>query len=394
MYENIRGALTGSLKAGYFFGFTTCGWNTYGQTVDGIASFFYIDSGNASGGLLTGGVSGSYSTDLHDWNASGSLDWVELSLPDSLTVPGSVEGITDYARDIYFVSGSGSGNFYDAGSNIGDFNIYKSDGIFDSIQEGQHWGFWQNYIGSTYSTIAGKTLVDCDDWFLEWEQKGWECSTHILNLRLYMSAKGTIPHYRNVEGDVAGGWVDIEHAVTGIAVGELHGGYDPYSDDIFAGSGGVWISTSILMDKLTTAPDDLAKLNIPNVAIGTATLKGSSPTGADRIVDVTMAGVTFLAHASGGTPKIWATESVTGSYTGTPSAGMTASLTQSVGTNASGLTADFNVRTWGSSKWDATVTNGAGTVGGKNITFKGGAAGSIDNPAAGQIKGTAAGWAK
>ena len=63
--------------------------------------------------------------------------------------------------------------------------------------------------------------------------------------------------------------------------------------------------------------------------------------------------------------------------------------------HASGLTADFKLRKWdtSSNKWAAKVPNGAGTVGGESISFKGGAGGNIDNPAAGQLSGTAAGWA-
>ena len=396
MYEGIRGALTGDLKSGYFFGFTACGWDPFAQTVDGTAAFFYI-AGDKSGGIFKGAISGNYYPGDYTWNASGSLDWVELNEVD-LTVPDSVTEIYDYPRDIFIVENSGSGNFYDAGSDIvGAFQIYKSDGIFDSIQEEQHWGFWQNHIGANYTTLAGKTLVDdCKDWFLEWEQEGWEIGPGgIDNLRLYMSAKGTIPHYRNIEGDVAGGWVDIEYAVTGIAVGELHGGYDPCDLEIFAGSGGVWISTSILMDKLTTDPgrNDLAKLNIPNVTIGKATLEGSYVDGGNDI-DVTMTDVTFLANASGGIPRIWATNNVSGTYTGTPVAGWTVPLgfTGSSDSKATAATANFNLQTWVSGKWDATVTNGVGTVNSKSISFKGGAAGSIDSGT--EFSGTAAGWAK
>ena len=399
MYEDIKGQLTGNLKAGYFLGFTACGWNTYGQTVDGIASFFYIDSGNATGGLLMGDVSGSYSIDPNNWNASGSLDWVKLG--DNLSVPNSVQDIHDYARDIFFVSGSGDGDFYDAsGDDVGDLIIYKSDGIFDSVQEGQHWGYWRSHIGGYYSTIEGKTPDDFYNWFSEWELKGIECDTSILNLRLYMSVHGDSSHYSygEFEGDMAGGWVDIEHAVTGIIIGEFHGGYDPsgHSTDIFAASGGVWLDTSILMAKLgtETGRDDLAKLNIPNVEIGKATLSGSRMVGADQI-NVTMTDVTFLARTTGGTPRIWATDSVSGTYAGTPSTSWTVNLNQTSGTDATGVNAEFSLKTWdtSSNKWGATINNGSGTVGGAAITFKGGAGGNIDNPATGQIKGTAAGWA-
>ena len=149
------------------------------------------------------------------------------------------------------------------------------------------------------------------------------------------------------------------------------------------------------MDKLSTDPglNDLAKLNIPNVTIGKATLSGSYVDGGNEI-NVTMADVTFLANASGATPRIWATDSVSGTYTGTPSTSWTVGLTQDSGTNAAGVNADFSLRTWDTSAntWDATINNGAGMVGGDPIIFKGGAAGNIDSPATGELSGTAAGW--
>ncbi|MEA2014237.1 MAG: FecR domain-containing protein, partial [Thermodesulfobacteriota bacterium] len=294
MYENIRGALGGSLKSGYFYGFTNCEW-MYGVTeVRGIGVFFYIDSGNDSGGMIVGELSGSYSAaSPYDWSASGSLDWVQLGDPGTVTDPGSVEAITDYARDIELVSGS----------DTGDFDISRSRGIFDSIQETQYWGFWENGIGATYSTMVG-------NWSLEWEQQGTECDPPgAMNLRLYMSAKGTAGD-KNIEGDIAGGWVDIEHAVTGIAVGDLHGGYNPSSGDIFAGSGGPWLETSDLLTMVAERPNDLVKMNIPCIEIGKATLSGSG----GNITALTLTDVTFLAHSAGGTPRIWATDTVAGTY--------------------------------------------------------------------------------
>lgn len=215
-----------------------------------------------------------------------------------------------------------------------------------------------------------------------------------------MSAHGGALYYSygEFESDVAGGWVDIEHAVTGIAVGELHGGYDPsfYSNDIFAASGGVWLETAQLLTMAgnPTGRANLAKLGIPGIEIGKATLSGSVVDGGNEI-NVTMTDVTFLANASGATPRIWATDSVSGTYTGTPSTSWTVDLNQTAGTDATGVTADFNLRTWDTSAntWDATINNGSGTVGGTAITFKGGAAGDIDSPVAGEISGTAAGWA-
>jgi hypothetical protein len=396
MYEDIRGELAGSLKQGYFYGFTGCAWNTYEQRVDGVASFFYIAT-DTTGGLIIGDVSGYYYPEPSTWNASGSLYAVELG--SGIPVPGSVDGITDYPRDTFFVSGHG--DFFDsANADVGDLNIAQSFGIFDSIAETQHWGYWRTEVKGAYTGNPGTF----DHWFCQFEQKGLvnPLDPGTENLRLYLSTVGAAsPYiYGEFEGNTTGGWVDIEHAVTGIAVGEFHGGYDPsgISSDFFAATGGVWIETGILMTKLGTPAgrDDLAKLKIPNIQIGKATIAGNFNDGGGNQIDVTMTDVTFLASTAGGTPRIWATDSVTGTYTGTPSTAWTVALTQTAGTDAAGVAAEFKLRTWdaGSNTWAATINNGTGTVGGQSISFKGGAGGNIDSPGAGQISGTAAGWAK
>lgn len=406
IHEDIKGELTGNLKRGYFLGFTGCGWNKYEQRVDGTAAFFYVAT-DATGGLLLGDVSGYYYTDSNTWSASSSLDFVELG--SGLSVPNGVKGINDYARDTFLVSGSG--DFYDLNSNdIGNLNMTKSSGIFDSVEEAQYWGYWRTKVEGSYSTIAGKSKDDFDHWSCEWEQRGLVVimtgtGQEILgeeNLRLYMSSVGGSSHYTHgeFESDAAGGWVDIEHAVTGVAVGELHGEYDPsgVSTEIFAASGGVWLETGQLLAMANSVDGraNLSKLGIPGIEIGKATLTGSYNDGGNGI-NVTMTDVTFLAHQSGGEPRIWATDSVTGTYAGTPSTAWTVALNQAGGTNASNLTADFKLRTWdtNSNKWAATV-NGSGQVGSplKDITFKGGAGGNIDTPAAGHLSGTAAGWSK
>ena len=393
IYEDIKGELGGNIKSGYYLGFTGAGWDKYGSHVGGIASFFYVAT-DTTGGLLMGDISGNYYSDTHKWNASGSLEWVQLGT--GLTVPGSLAEVDDYARDTFFVAGHG--DFYDSsGNDVGDMNISRLSGIFDSIEEDQHWGYWRNKLEGSHTGNDDQYA----GWFCQWEQYGLEEPSNVENLRLYMSAVGGDSYYSygEFDGEVTGGWVDIEHAVTGIAAGGLHGGYDPSGTvtDFFAASGGVWIDTETLLTKLGTSAGraELEKLKIPNLQIGKATLAGNFNDGGGNGIDVTMNDVTFLSYRSGDPPRIWASSNVAGTYQGTPSAGMTAHLTQTAGTDAAGVNADFSVRIWDttSNKWSATVTDGTGTVGGHDISFAGGACGTI-TPAGTLIGGTAAGWAK
>ena len=111
---------------------------------------------------------------------------------------------------------------------------------------------------------------------------------------------------------------------------------------------------------------------------------------------------TFFAPSTGGTPKIWASGNVNGTYTGTPtgsSFGLTGYQPGTVTTN--GINAQFNVQQWTGSKWGATVTNGtvpANTTGftytnstTTGLNFQGAAAGTIGT---GTFSGTAAGIVK
>jgi hypothetical protein len=68
-----------------------------------------------------------------------------------------------------------------------------------------------------------------------------------------------------------------------------------------------------------------------------------------------------------------------------------------VGLSGNGLNANFTMNYWNGSNWGANVA-GSGNLSGGSYTgpvdFKGGAAGRIDQPGAGQFSGTGAGIAK
>ncbi len=256
IYEDIKGQLGGNLKSGYYLGFAGAGWDKFRPELGGMASFFYVAT-DGTGGLIRGEISGNYYSDTRKWDVGGSLDWVELGT--GLTVPGSVAAVDDYARDTYFVTGRGD-FFDDSGNDVGDMNISRLGGIFDTIEEGQYWGYWRNKLEGSYTG----TDEDFAGWFCQWEQYGLEEPSMVENLRLYMSAEGSDSAETasgEFDGGVTGGWVDIEHAVTGVIMGDLHGGYDPsgVSTDFFAASGGAWIDTAILMTKL--APNIMGRVN-------------------------------------------------------------------------------------------------------------------------------------
>ena len=185
---------------------------------------------------------------------------------------------------------------------------------------------------------------------------------------------------------------------TWVSVGDVKGSFDPTLTAFQIGGLGVAIETNTY---LTLAESDagrakLQALGIPAVEVGSVNLNGSWSNSGNSI-NVSMNNVKFYRSTTNSTeaPKIWATNSVGGSYFGNP-------VNANVGlTSGTGVSANFNVKTWDtvSNKWLATVTNGsapANTLTGNQhpaFTFKGAAAGNI-NLTGGTFTGTAAGVAR
>ena len=165
---------------------------------------------------------------------------------------------------------------------------------------------------------------------------------------------------------------------------------------------------------MVSGMDDAERTNfmkatkIPAFQVGVTDLRGdSNVTGGN--IDLGSAAdpaggirsATFFALTSGGAPRIWASGSVTGTFTGTPAGGTVPLSGYAPGTGtANGITANFNVTQWSATTWGATVTNGSapvnsltgsqGFVTTNAVGFQGGAAGSVNTPA-GTFSGTAAG---
>ncbi|MEW6675220.1 MAG: hypothetical protein AB1348_04300, partial [Nitrospirota bacterium] len=201
-------------------------------------------------------------------------------------------------------------------------------------------------------------------------------------------------------GSTRGYWGDVYK--TGILVGETLGTFDPTAYTWQALSMGVWLETNKFLEmagKVGNNPNiaALQALNIPCVEVGRADLKGSWSDGAGNSIDMTgttygMNNVIFFAPSTGGAPKIWATNQVSGGYAGNP-------VSAVVPLSGNGLSANFNVQQWDTinNKWLSTVTNGAGTysgtgtMNGTTIQFNGAAAGTIGT---GTFSGTGAGVVK
>jgi len=188
--------------------------------------------------------------------------------------------------------------------------------------------------------------------------------------------------------------IEDSNPMTMVGAGKIKGGFDPQNTVWLSVTTGAWLETGKFID-LASSDAGRAKLdalNIPAVLVGQATLSQQGGP-INNLSNVTLSNVGFYAYVTGEVPKIWATNNVTGNFSGTPSTDTNA---PSVPLSGGGLTADFRITTWQNNVWRADIT-GSGNLSGGSYTgavnFIGGAAGNI-NATNSSFSGTAAGVVK
>lgn len=364
---------TGLLSGAFYRGFAGASWDEFAweepeKRVRGKSFLFYVAS-DGSGGILDGDIFGDY-TDAGTWQATGYM------VPTELTAGGLPFDFPEIVpREL--VLGNAAGFF--TVPDGGDITIEWSQGGMGSMP-GQDWGMWRTEFGGTITGLTG------DAWVLI----GRDFSTVPADtIYRYYYASGYRGGYGEIEADVEGGWVDIASVVTGIFEGGLHGAYNPEDPGkfFFAMSGGVWIETNKFLEMTQTAAgrEKLYHLYIPSIEVGRANLSGSS-----GLMSVSMPDVTFFSNSTGGPPRIWATNHVTGYTSATPAIDHTVNLT------GNGLQVDFKVKKWDSSVWRADINgigqySGTGSMNNQHIEMNGGAAGTYTGSS---FSGTAAGGSR
>lgn len=188
-----------------------------------------------------------------------------------------------------------------------------------------------------------------------------------------------------ISANVAGSWIDLDKATTGVLGGKLAGTFNAdYSAWQSIAMGGL-LDTKAFLDMADNNPSALAALDIPCVEVGSVTLTG---TGAGNLTYVSMNDVRFFAYSTGASPRVWATADVSGtvSAAGNP-AGDTAYMSGSSGTASfSGVQFTMDSYTAGGT-WSASVS-GSGSVGVNSVSIEGGAAGAAGSSG---FTGTASG---
>ncbi len=359
----------GTYWTDYIQGFTGGIFN--GGNMDGkiFAVIDRIDEGMGAG-ILLADVFGNYSEFFTDgtynyggWLASGDTAWI----PMATTLP-SWQLANDYP-----VGMEGGGASYPSGATVSVTAGQLTSANFID----QHWGVWGVHL---YGTHSG---ADFTAWHLSLT------NTDPQN-PLWAEVSGGRTESQNpgvIEGRAAGGWVDLDSAMTGVFGGPVKGTFDPTRWQAVAG--GAFMNTEKFMSMVQNNPGALDQLNIPRFEVGRTDLSWADAAAA-RLTSVNMNDVIFFAHSTGAMPSIWATSNVNGTYNGVPQGGDSVSLSGS-GFSSVGFTVD-NFTAGSPNRWGALV-NGSGTVPGTthSVDIQGGAAGTFGG---GNFNGTGAGVAK
>ncbi len=274
----------------------------------------------------------------------------------------------DLMENLAFAEGgelslAGSGEFSAGGT------ISVSKGAGESVSlKGQDWGISRTEMEGVFDGETG------DEFFLGLKDSDG------LSTRFF-GIDGSEWSENGIRGTATGSWTSIEDATTGISVANLAGTFDPEKETWKSVLIGGWIETKKFLEMTRTAPEDLEALKIPAVEIGKVDLSGT-----DGNMRVNMEDVAFFAYSTNDPPKIWGTERVSGDYGVAPSPGRT-SVPLSGASRDVVLEADFSVTNWNGGKWAAEV-GGNGSISGRSVGMRGGAAGDYGNSA---FAGTAAG---
>jgi len=368
---------------GYIAGFEADG------SIDGGIRAIYlkrIDDTKSQAGFLVGTFTGTVYDDIGMWQGDGNI--YPVFLMDKLIPYTSLDY---YLHRTDLPTGSGGIAFLKvndtliAGEKFRYGLHYMS--LYDDTQ--RSFGVWNMGIGAQISDPGAS-------WTTSFEYMD---STRIVgNLNVGTNTDNILT------GSSRGYGADLNLPLpaTWVSVGNVRGSFDPSLSAFQIGALGVAIETNTYL-ALASNPEGQAKLQqlgIPAVEVGSVNLSGSWADSGNNSINVSMNNVKFFRSTTNPSeaPKIWATNSVGGTYSGNP-INANVSLTNANNTSAT-VSAKFNLKTWdtGSNKWLATITDGSAQANALSnqhpaFTFKGAAAGNI-NPQGGTFTGTAAGIAK
>lgn len=361
-----------------------------------ILGLYADTSGNI--GILNSSVPGSVYSEQTGFKADGQLNRITMAeLTPIKASNSSLFGITESSY-----TATSSVNYAYGGPNI---TLSTLTPVELAITGYLNWNIEKAVMDGTYD-VSTSPYSPLGDIHYSYDRKsggnvvGWESFyvTESPTTAAWSSADGG--YFR---GDVAGASTDWQSATTSVFGGKIIGTFSAT-----AGASGTWSATALLTrietaDFITMADNaagrqKLADLNIPSVQVGSVDLSGNASNG--NTIDVSLQGVKFYAYSAGQAPKIFATGSVSGTYSsgyGGGSAPMpTVTLSANNLSNVSSMSAVFTPGIWDYSstgKWAAKLT-GSGAMQSPSTGFiiNGGAAGKL-NGGSGGTTGTFTGTA-
>ena len=281
--------------------------------------------------------------------------------------------------------------------------IMGSAVIIDPALQGDGiWGIWSGTTGGEYSgdpaTWANKTVA----WEYSVATEGSDDTT-IMSSRID-HVDLTANSFTGVVTGAKADWINARISVMG---GEIRGLFDPANPRTWTSfQQGAFVDAAQFFARLNSmnATDRAAMekaTRIPCSEVGRADFAGRG-----NNMDIQMNGVQFLRFQTESTPRIWGTNSVTGTFTDTPVLN-TAPITLRANTGGNDMTASFNMQRWtatagNAGNWGAAVNGGGalnrtdvpGTT--LNVKFQGAAGGGyqVTSGTGGTINGVAAGIVK
>ncbi len=264
------------------------------------------------------------------------------------------------------------------------------------------WGIWSAATGGEYdgdpATWAGKAVA----WEYSAATEGGS-DTALLSARI----DNVDPPANSFSGIITGAtadWINLRISVMG---GEIRGLFDPANPRTWmAFQQGAFMDAATFFARINSmnAADRAAMeraTRIPCSEVGRADFAGNG-----NNMSIQMNGVQFLRFQTEAAPRIWGTNSVTGTFTDTPVLNA-APITLRANAGGNDMTASFNMQRWtapagNAGNWGAAVNGGGalnrtdvpGTT--LNVKFSGAAAGGyqVTSGTGGTINGVAAGIVK
>jgi len=357
------------------------------NAVDGSAIAFYLDD-KGRVGYLYGALSGTVYPEKEMLAVNGAINRYDMgAAPTGLTL--------ENWWNAYGETGFRSFNLEESTSSTIGFNSLLENHAWIADTPSPTWGIWQ-------ANVDGVGFAQNGEWMppQSWNWKASSCTdTHWYSYNVtWNSEKGTLA------GNIAGAGVDWANAKTAVLGSDIKGLFDPNAATWKAISNGTSMETAAFINLVNSLDMEqknafMAALKIPAISVGSVDLTGSRTAAGDAL-NVTMTGVNFYAYSTGQTPKIFATDKVTGRYDISGLGGnlpAPVNLTGTNGINLTGVAAQFTPTVWNTdnNRWGALITGqGAMTAPSTPISFTGGAAGNLSGGSIGTLNGTAAGIVK